>query len=556
MLKLTPATPSPDATVTSLTYTVSSVSTTSGGTGTITNIPYGTSKAAFESNLTKDQGGQTWNDSGIHDPVISGDTLVVTAQDGSTTATYTITVNAQLSLSAIGSTTGTPQVGVSLTAGSLTPSGATASYQWTESATSGSGYTDISGATSSTYTPVTGDVNYYIEVVATGTGGYTGSVTSTPVGPVVAATGFSYYRSITIDHTKVGTVSNTDQSSFPVEVSLSDATLSHASGHVTNANGYDIELFSDPGLTTRLPAERETYTDSSGVGTYIGWVNVPTVSHTTNTVIYMAYGNSGISTDPNSDATYGATHVWDSNYKGVWHLNAASGGTENDSTSNGNNSTSNSSTATTGEIGGGAAFVGASSQYINIGSTASLNGLTTLTASGWVQVTPGNSGAISGSWSGGGNYNWLLYFDGTKTHLVWSNNGNYNNGGNIAGGTSLSGGTWYYITAKISGTTATIYVNGVQDATGGSVALAGSGIQQIGATNGSNYINGKIDESRISNSARSADWIKTEYNNQSNPGNIGSPGFYTVGGGRQQQEVPLPLPPSVQPPVRPKSVLH
>jgi hypothetical protein len=42
---------------------------------------------------------------------------------------------------------------------------------------------------------------------------------------------------------------------------------------------------------------------------------------------------------------------------------------------------------------------------------------------------------------------------------------------------------------------------------------------------------GRIDEVRISkiNIVRSAGWIATEYSNQSNPGNIGVPGFYAVG---------------------------
>jgi len=40
---------------------------------------------------------------------------------------------------------------------------------------------------------------------------------------------------------------------------------------------------------------------------------------------------------------------------------------------------------------------------------------------------------------------------------------------------------------------------------------------------------GIIDEARISNTVRSDDWIATSHNNQSDPGDEGSPGFYTVG---------------------------
>ena len=43
------------------------------------------------------------------------------------------------------------------------------------------------------------------------------------------------------------------------------------------------------------------------------------------------------------------------------------------------------------------------------------------------------------------------------------------------------------------------------------------------------YMSVLIDESRVSNVARSADWIEAEYANQNAPGNIGSPGFWTFG---------------------------
>jgi cytochrome c551/c552 len=82
-------------------------------------------------------------------------------------------------ITAIGAITGTPQVGVELTAGALTPAAATASYQWQRSDTvdpTGT-YTDITGIANK-YTPVADDVTKFIKVVATGTGGYSGTVTS------------------------------------------------------------------------------------------------------------------------------------------------------------------------------------------------------------------------------------------------------------------------------------------------------------------------------------------------------------------------------------------
>jgi hypothetical protein len=47
----------------------------------------------------------------------------------------------------------------------------------------------------------------------------------------------------------------------------------------------------------------------------------------------------------------------------------------------------------------------------------------------------------------------------------------------------------------------------------------------IGSRNNSQPWNGKIDELRISNIARSVDWIMTEFRNQNSPST-----FYSVGG--------------------------
>nr|WP_321351256.1 hypothetical protein [uncultured Methanoregula sp.] len=90
-------------------------------------------------------------------------------------------------ITAIGPISGTPRVGEVLVAGALTPGTATASYQWSRSTESGGTYTDITGATTSTYTPVAGDIGYYLKVTATGTGSYSGTVTSdATTGPVTA----------------------------------------------------------------------------------------------------------------------------------------------------------------------------------------------------------------------------------------------------------------------------------------------------------------------------------------------------------------------------------
>lgn len=60
--------------------------------GTISNVPNGTSRATFLSKLGKGESHQSWDTSGVQDPVLNNDQLVVTAQDG-TQMTYIISLD-------------------------------------------------------------------------------------------------------------------------------------------------------------------------------------------------------------------------------------------------------------------------------------------------------------------------------------------------------------------------------------------------------------------------------------------------------------------------------
>jgi len=86
-------TPSNIATVTSTAYTVSAGGT---ATETIIDVLTATSKADFLAVLTKGESNQTWDDTYIHDPILTGDTLAVIAQDGRTVVTYTVTVETKV----------------------------------------------------------------------------------------------------------------------------------------------------------------------------------------------------------------------------------------------------------------------------------------------------------------------------------------------------------------------------------------------------------------------------------------------------------------------------
>jgi hypothetical protein len=341
--------------------------------------------------------------------------------------------------------------------------------------------------------------------------------------------GYGYLRTIVIHHAQVP---NTDQSNFPMVFNTTDPLLATVAngGHVTSPYGYDIIFTSDAAGTQKLNYEIESYNPATGQ--FIAWVQVPTVSHTDDTVIYLFYGNASITTSQANP-----TGVWDSNYQVVQHLPNGITLSANDSTSTGNNGTlENSPAAMTGQIDGAAAFVGANQQYIDVGNNATLwNGLTAMTWSAWIYPTA-NPGS---NWSRVLNRGIDSGFNidvGSPDHpgdvecsmRVASGTGRFVTANNYVAGIL---NTWNYVTCAYDGSTFSFYLNGVlvssAGATGGPYG-GGVGDYNTDVTIGTdalgNYFTGGIDEVRISNTARSADWIAAEYNNQNSPGT-----FYSLG---------------------------
>ena len=332
-------------------------------------------------------------------------------------------------------------------------------------------------------------------------------------------------KQLTIDHTKVSGTSSL--SNFPVLVSVTDPDLKTVAngGHVGKSDGTDILFTASDGLT-KVSHEIEKYDGTAG--TLIAWVKVSSLSPTTDTVLIIYYGNASASDQQDK------TNVWDSNTKGVWHLNNSL----NDSTSNADNGTNHSSSNTTsGKIGDARNLTG-SSDYVTVPSVAALKPTAAITVSFWMKRNGAQPSYAMPLWFGqDNNAPWGPYgfeTDGSSDTIydfkVSSNSTDYY----ATNTTSLANLTWYYITGTYDGSNLKIYVNGnVEDTTAASFTIG-----NYDSTNGlgigdsyspSSNFNGYIDEVHVSSVARSSDWIKTEYNNQNSPGTFMTLG--TVSGG-------------------------
>ena len=351
---------------------------------------------------------------------------------------------------------------------------------------------------------------------------------------------YNYYRSITIDHTKCG---SSDSSSFPVLVSISDTTIKTVAngGHIqhTATQGApavtmpaDLIFATTSAGSTLLPWEVEFYDPVNGV--LVAWVQLPTVSHTANTIFYVLYGNASVSTAQNT-GSYTPANVWDVNYVGVYHMGAL-GVLATDSTSYGNNGSITGATATTGKVGGGAAFSG-TSQYINLANPASLRLIGGISIEAWVNPTDRSSyfGVVSKTDS---NLpaSWDFYLDTSTGIPDFSRDDGSSSPAKLQGTSAPATGSWSHVVATMVGgvgTVATHYLNGGAN---GSATLSPGGVADTGnnayiATRDDKVtmFKGSMDEVRISNVARGADWVTTCFNSQNAPGNIGAANFLTYG---------------------------
>jgi Peptidase family C25/Concanavalin A-like lectin/glucanases superfamily/Domain of unknown function (DUF2341) len=334
------------------------------------------------------------------------------------------------------------------------------------------------------------------------------------------------------------------QTSFPVLVVwTADAKLAGGA----QADGDDI-LFTAVDGTTKLDHEIESYT--SATGALAAWVRVPALASGTNTTIYMYYGNAGVASQQNENG------VWDANFRGVWHLvespaNAVAG--HFDSTSDNFTGTPQGfadgtpgSTNAVGIVSGADSFLtdtynvppGNTVNRVEVPDNALLRPNGDMTVEAWINLlNPANGQYLVYKWdNGGGNFAYQLLVQNSAgsnyAAFQWlDSTGTI--GPLVRGTTPLVAGTWYHVAGVRSGTTVSVYLNGNLEASSGgatgNIYATTPNFLVIGACMwGLGGLNGTEDEVRFSSSARSATWLKTEYNNLTNQG-VGAGKFLLAG---------------------------
>lgn len=331
-----------------------------------------------------------------------------------------------------------------------------------------------------------------------------------------------YYRAITIDNTKVmGSANLTD---FPVLVKIvsnNDLRTTGNGGKVQNASGYDIIFSSTSDGLTPLSFDREVY--DATTGKFIAHVKVPTLSHNANTVIYLCYGDSSVTT------YQGGGGAWNSGYEGVFHFNETSGNAL-DSTTHGRDYTAGGS----GGVYNTDALIHKgidldASRYFERASLADLTTKDHVTIEALVKVI---SFTANGMLFFHGYLGYIfIRFDSSDKLLFYVMTPPGSTYTNITL-TGYAADTWYHLFMRfIKEDYLYIQVNGVDSATqamaAGTENLKSEGTLKtnIGSYQTTQLGNHLIDELRIITTSNiGADWGKTSYNSLTAPST-----FYTLG---------------------------
>jgi hypothetical protein len=349
----------------------------------------------------------------------------------------------------------------------------------------------------------------------------------------IGANYFSFYKNITIDHTKVaGSGSLTD---FPLLLSILDSDLQDN----VQPDGDDIAFaIANIWLDHEIELFNPTY--SPNEAQLIAWIRIPSLSTSVDTVVSMYYGNSTMNSRQNPIS------VWDNDYKAIWHMSDNPSGTINDSTSNDNDGTTfggmDSSDQVSSKIGGGISLDGIN-DYILIPHSSSIDITgSQITLEAWInlaQVPPQYDAPVIVKAPSDNNERYMLGVDGGTSparvnQRITASISGYRRYDVPTAPTPgmLYQDSWAYICAVYDGTLEVsnrffVYINGalISARYAAGTILSTSGNLNIGRRiSSSRWLYGIIDELRISSVARSDNWLTTQFNNQNDPSN-----FYSVG---------------------------
>ncbi|MCX6877119.1 MAG: DUF2341 domain-containing protein [Verrucomicrobia bacterium] len=281
---------------------------------------------------------------------------------------------------------------------------------------------------------------------------------------------------------------------FPLLVRLNSGNFTFSQAA---SDGRDIRFTTLAGAA--LPYQIEQWDAVSGTAAV--WVKIPTITGNARQELKMYWGKSGTTSESSGTAVFNAAN----GYVSVFHLNETltdAVGTLTPTPANGGPSLA------TGLIGKGRTFtVG---QGVNCGDnlTTLPSGNTAHSTQVWFRSNSSNFDIVDWGVENPGNKVQIRLLTPPRIYID-------GNGASVTGASTLTTAQWHQVVHTYSPGLSRIYIDGRLDASGSvNMTITPPSIMRLGGWYGTYGFVGDMDEVRLSKVARTADWIKLEYENQ------------------------------------------
>lgn len=251
-----------------------------------------------------------------------------------------------------------------------------------------------------------------------------------------------------------------------------------------------------------LAYEIEQWDKSAGAASI--WVRIPLIKGNANQAIQMHWGKADATSESNGKAVFNAAN----GYVTVWHLNGEAEDSVGALTAKDTGTTS-----APGIIGNSRRFQGG--KGLNCGESLKVlpQGSGASTSEVWVRATRPNGRVIA--WGNEQRQGKVTMYFASPPHVRMDC---YFSDANVKGVSRLPMNQWVHLVHTYSKGEARVYVNGRLDGEnkgrGASLNIQSPGRMYIGGWYRRYGYVGDLDEVRVSNVKRSANWIKLQYENQ------------------------------------------
>ncbi len=289
------------------------------------------------------------------------------------------------------------------------------------------------------------------------------------------------------------------ETGFPLLVRLDKDFFTFADA---KANGDDIRFSTPSGIA--LPYQIEEWDGVNGKASI--WVRIPTVNGNARQAIRMYWGNAGALSESNGKTVFTTA----TGFLSVLHLSDPANPAKDEvgTLTPVNNGTTN----TAGAVGNGRNF--AAKQGIKCGTNIAAypSGPSPHSTEGWFRAKQTGNSTMIGWGKEGGSAGKIRMMWMSPSYIRIDSDGGSFDSGNKAVPTNQ----WVHVVETYKSGDARLYINGKLDGqttTTMNIVAPVVGFWIGGWLDGYDYV-GDIDEVRISNVSRSADWVKMEYENQ------------------------------------------